>query len=51
MGVMSRPILMVTTLPDPTHMCILDLMFMRIRTDITLPIITINITEMREKEV
>jgi hypothetical protein len=42
MDVISRLILMGTTLPDRMRMCILAPMFMRIRTGITLPIITIN---------
>ena len=42
MDVISRLILMGTTLPDRMRTCILDPMFMRIRTGITPPIITIN---------
>ena len=43
MDVMSSPIRMDTTLPDPILMYIHDPMFTRIRTAITLLIITINV--------
>ncbi len=50
MDVMLSPIRMDTTLPDPMLMCILDPMFMRIRTGITLPIITINVMAIMDGE-
>jgi hypothetical protein len=50
MDVMLRPIHMDTTLPDPMLMCIPAPMFMRLRTDITLPIITTNVMAIMDGE-